>query len=182
MHTYYMQGMITKHEDLLGTLVHDVAHLLRHDIDSRVKRHNLTRVKWLALGIIEQRPNIRQKDLALELELGTASVGRLVDRLEGRGFIARKPDPNDRRANCLSLKPVASKLLDDIREIANEMRKDALKDITTAEVTAVNSVLLKIKENLKGLLTTSLLGGSALCQDIALWLSEASNAGAMIII
>ncbi len=145
-----MQGMITKHEDLLGTLVHDVAHLLRHDIDRRVKAHNLTRVKWLALGIIEQRPNITQKDLAGELELGTASVGRLVDRLETRGFIERIPAAYDRRVNCLRLMPEASSLLDELRNVATEMKNDALKGLSEEEVAAVNTALLKIKQNLKG--------------------------------
>ncbi|MCF6220486.1 MAG: MarR family transcriptional regulator [Robiginitomaculum sp.] len=182
MYTYYMPEMITKHEDLLGTLIHDVAHLLRCDIDSRVKRYNLTRVKWLALGIIEHRPNITQRDLAIELELGSASVGRLVDRLESRGFISRKPAPNDRRANCLSLKPEASKLLQELRNIASEMKNNALQGLSADEVKAVNSGLLKIKQNLKGLLTTVIFSVSAFSQDIIIRLGEASSTGTMTII
>ena len=73
--------MITKHDDLLGTLIHDVAHLLRLDIDRRLKDHNLTRVKWLALGIIANQPHLTQRELAEKMELGNAAVGRLVDRL-----------------------------------------------------------------------------------------------------
>lgn len=182
MYAYYMQDMITKHEDLLGTLVHDVAHLLRHDIDNRLKHYNLTRVKWLALGIIEHRPNITQKGLAMELELGSASVGRLVDRLEARGFVLRKPATDDRRANCLSLKPEASEILAELKGVASAMRKDALKGLTTAEVKAVNSGILKIKQNLKGLLATTLLGISALSHEIILILCEANGAGVMTII
>jgi len=174
--------MITKHEDLLGTLIHDVAHLLRHDIDSRVKRHNLTRVKWLALGIIEQSPNITQKDLATELELGSASVGRLVDRLEARGFILRKPALHDRRANCLTLKPEASKLLEELRAVASEMREDALKGLTAAEVKALTSGLLKIKQNVKWLLATALLGISAVSHDLILMLYEANGTGTIAFI
>lgn len=181
MHTYYISNMITKHEDLLGTLVHDVAHLLRHDIDSRVKRYNLTRVKWLALGIIEHRPNITQKNLAVELELGSATVGKLVDRLEARGFVSRIPAPNDRRAYCLNLEPAATELLKDLRGVASTMRKDALLGLSDDEIKAVNSGLMKIKQNLKGILTTTLLGILVLVQEAAPFLSEASRNWTVII-
>jgi MarR family transcriptional regulator, transcriptional regulator for hemolysin len=176
-----MQGMITKHEDLLGTLVHDVAHLLRHDIDRRVKKHNLTRVKWLALGVIEHRPNITQKQLAAELELGAASVGRLVDRLDERGFIVRVPSPTDRRAYCLSLKPQASLILKDLRNVAEVMRKEALNSLNAAEVNSVNKALLKIKQNLIGLVPLVIFGVTKLSLELNTTAIGASYVEALII-
>jgi len=182
MYADYMQDMITKHEDLLGTLVHDVAHLLRHDIDRRVKGHNLTRVKWLALGIIEHNPNITQKRLAEEMELGTASVGRLVDRLEARGFIERTPSPDDRRAYCLNLKPQASLLLETLRDVARNMRKDALKGLNAREVKSANSALMKIKQNLNGLAPIIAIVVTKLSMNLNASLMDTSGIVAHIII
>jgi MarR family transcriptional regulator, transcriptional regulator for hemolysin len=39
------------------------------------------------------------------------TVGRLVDRLEARGFLERRPDPSDRRIRRLHLLPAAAPIL-----------------------------------------------------------------------
>jgi len=148
--------MITKHDDLLGTLIHDVAHRLRHEIDRRLKPHNLTRVKWLALGIIANSPDLTQAELSAELELGNAAVGRLVDRLEHRGFIIRKPDPDDRRAYRLSLTDTAKNLLDHLKDTAAELRNDVLDGFSASEVKALNKGLNRLDENLKSIATLCL--------------------------
>ncbi len=148
--------MITKHDDLLGTLIHDVAHLLRHEIDRRLKPHNLTRVKWLALGIIANGPDLTQAELAQELELGNAAVGRLVDRLVQRGFVLRKPDPDDRRAYRLSLTQTARHLLDQLKDTATQLRGDVLNGFSASEVKTLNKGLNKLEENLKSIASLSL--------------------------
>ena len=141
--------MITKHDDLLGTLVHDVAHLLRLDIDRRVRDRNLTRVKWLALGIVAARPGLTQAELASELELGSAAVGRLVDRLVDRGFILREAAPDDRRAYRLKPTPEAASLLKSLRATTARFRREALDGLSQREIAALNSGLKKLKENLQ---------------------------------
>ncbi len=148
--------MITKHDDLLGTLVHDVAHLLRHEIDRRLKPHNLTRVKWLALGIIAKNPDLTQAELAADLELGNAAVGRLVDRLEQRRFIIRKPDPDDRRAYRLTLTKTAGDLLNHLKDTASELRFDVLSGFSASEVRTLNNGLNKLEKNLKSIASLSL--------------------------
>jgi len=141
--------MITKNDDLLGTLIHDVAHLLRLDIDRRVASQNLTRVKWLALGVLHNKPGVTQAELAQELELGTAAVGRLVDRLEDRGFIVRSKNPDDRRAYLLSLTADAEVLLRSMDETANALRNDLLDGLSEREIASLNRGLAKLKENLR---------------------------------
>lgn len=143
--------MITKNDDLLGTLVHDVAHLLRHDIDRRVAPLNLTRSKWLALGIIHRNPGLTQSELSSKLELGAAAVGRLVDRLVDRAFVERSPSPVDRRAHVLSLTPEAEALIVQLDEIGKNLREELLDGLTQKEITLLNRGLTKLKSNLQKL-------------------------------
>jgi MarR family transcriptional regulator for hemolysin len=168
--------MITKHDDLLGTLVHDVAHLLRHEIDKRLKSHNLTRVKWLALGIIANKPNLTQAELAVEMELGNAAVGRLVDRLEQRQFIIRKPDNNDRRAYCIELSDTAKDLVDQLQNTAANLRVDVLNNFTSEEIDTLNNGLNKLQQNLKSLAAT-FLGAFFLPLQKMITLTESSIYG-----
>ncbi len=149
MYTYYMDGMITKHDDLLGTLIHDVAHLLRLEIDRRLMDHNLTRVKWLALGILHKRGALTQSELSDRMELGAASVGRLVDRLVERGFVNREQDPEDRRSYRLILTKSAISLLEELEGTSSSLREDTLHSLSHNEVSSLNSGLLKLKKNLQ---------------------------------
>lgn len=177
MHTYYMLGMITKHDDLLGTLIHDVAHLLRHEIDRRLIDHNLTRAKWLGLGVIHRKGPLTQSELASELELGEASVGRMVDRLVDRGFVGRSKDPEDRRSYKISVTPQAITLLKELDGTAEDLRKDTLHSLSEDEISTLNTGLLKLKNNLKaqlamsvavvGLVAQKLSGGSEIFLNLA---------------
>lgn len=159
--------MITKQDDLLGSLIHDVAHLLRLDIDRRLKAHNLTRVKWLALGIIARQPHLTQRELAEKMELGNAAVGRLVDRLVERGFVKREADPDDRRAYRLLLSQRAETLLKELKQTAPSLREDLLAGLHQDEIAALNKGLTHLKRNLK---TKSF----AACFPVFTWLDQAS--------
>lgn len=153
MLAYYLLRMITKHDDLLGTLIHDVAHLLRHEIDDRLRPHNLTRVKWLALGIIRQNKGLSQAELSDKLELGAASVGRLVDRLVKRGFVERTPDPDDRRSYRLSVTQAAEDLLTELDGVPDHLEREMLDDLSAPELEQLTAGLTKLKATLKDRLT-----------------------------
>lgn len=141
--------MLKKNDDLVGTLIHDVAHLLRLDIDRRLKENDLTRVKWLALGIISRTPGLTQSELAMELELGHAATGRLLDRMVQRGFAERQQDENDRRTFRIFITDKALKLLDRLESTADDLRENALQGLDGNEINKLKLGLDKIKKNLK---------------------------------
>ena len=86
-------------------LLHDVARLLRVDADKRARAHGMTRAQWGILIWLERQPGLSQKELAEFLEVEPITVARLIDRLEARGMVERRPDPKDRRIWRLHLLP-----------------------------------------------------------------------------
>src|SRR5277367_1687889 len=101
-------------------LLNDVARLLRVDADKRARAHDMTRAQWGILIWLERQPGITQKELAELLEVEPITVARLVDRLEVRGMVERRPDPRDRRIWRLHLSPPAHLMLLEI----NQQRAD----------------------------------------------------------
>lgn len=97
-------------------LLHDVARLLRVDADKRARCHDMTRAQWGILIWLERQPGISQKELAELLEVEPITVARLIDRLEARGMVERRPDPRDRRIWRLHLRPAARPLLHEIHD------------------------------------------------------------------
>lgn len=67
-----------------------------------------------ALAIIEgAHAPLSPTVIAQRLLVTTASVTSLLDTLENRGFVARMPDPDDRRKVLVHLTPDGQKLVDD---------------------------------------------------------------------
>lgn len=140
--------MIYKTEDLVGTLFHDVAHLIRLRIDDELRPYELTRASWLAIGVVAKSNHLSQSELAEVLELGTAATGKVIDRLEERGLIERHADPDDRRTNRLTITEEARKLIKKLHPVSKRLRKEILQDLSEAEQRQLKTHLATIKARL----------------------------------
>ena len=139
------------HENLernFGFILHDVARLLRTTYDRRVRDLGLTRSQWWVLTHLFRKDGITQSELADTLELEKPSLGRLLDRLEAKGWVRRTPDPRDRRAKRVYLTDAAETPMRIMREIAAGVREDALSSLNTADRDRFVDTLLTIKSNL----------------------------------
>src|ERR1700749_2137761 len=95
-------------------LLHDVARLLRVDADKRRSAHGMPPAQGGILIWLEREPGLSQKELAEMLEVEPITVARLIDRLETRGMVERRPDPKARRIWHLHLSPPAVPVLREI--------------------------------------------------------------------
>lgn len=95
-------------------LLHDVARLLRHESDKRAAMHGMTRAQWVILFWLERQPGLSQKELSEILEVEPITVARLIDRLEARGMVERRPDAKDRRIWRLHLLPPSAVVLSEL--------------------------------------------------------------------
>lgn len=133
-----------------GFILHDVARLLRTTYDRRVRELGLTRSQWWVLTHLFRKDGITQSELAEILELEKPSLGRLLDRLESKGWIRRAEDLRDRRAKRVFLTAAAETPMQVMREIAAGVREDALSGLSAADQDRFVDALLTIKSNLMG--------------------------------
>jgi MarR family transcriptional regulator, transcriptional regulator for hemolysin len=131
-----------------GFLVHDVARLMRVAYDRRAKELGLTRSQWWVLNNLFRKQGTTQSELADLLEIEKASLGRLLDRLEAKGWVERRADPADRRAKRLYLTGQVQELIRTLRELAAQLRGDALDGIDEPARERFVDTLLVIKANL----------------------------------
>jgi MarR family transcriptional regulator, transcriptional regulator for hemolysin len=129
-------------------LLHDVARLLRVDADKRASVHGMTRAQWGILIWLERQPGLSQKELAELLEVEPITVARLIDRLEGRGMVERRPDPKDRRIWRLHLCKPAHPVLREIDLQRQEMRLLVTHGLDESTIETMTEALLKMKTTL----------------------------------
>ncbi len=139
-------------EDLsrnFGFLLNDVARLMRTAYDRRIRKLGLTRAQWWVLTHLYRSNGVSQTELAETLEIEKPTLGRLLDRLEAKGWVRRDHDASDRRVWQVHLTAEVEPALRTMRAIAAELRRDALKGISAAERERFVDTLLAIKENLR---------------------------------
>ncbi len=112
-------------------LVHDVARLLRYEVDRRASAHGMTRAQWIILVWLTRRPGLSQKELSEILEVEPITVARLIDRLESRGMVERRPDPKDRRIWRLHLLPPSEPVVSNFHEECADIHRMATTDISS---------------------------------------------------
>src|SRR5262249_27242138 len=129
-------------------LLHDVARLIRVDADKRARAHGMTRAQWGILIWLERQPGLSQKELAEILEVEPITVARLIDRLESRGMVERRPDPKDRRIWRLHLSPSAYPVLREIDWQREQMRVLVTDGLDQATLDTMTEALITMKTTL----------------------------------
>lgn len=129
-------------------VLHDVARLLRTRFDQRARARGMTRAQWVILARLSRQPGMSQNELAGICEVEPITVGRLVDRLEARGLVERRPDPGDRRVNRLHLLPAAQPMLEEIMSYRDALSEDILDGLDEPARGALVDALLHIKNRL----------------------------------
>lgn len=135
--------------DLL-ILLHDVARLLRTRFDQRARARGMTRAQWAILARVHAKPGLSQNELASLLEVEPISVGRLIDRLESRALVERRPDPADRRIWRLHLLAAAEPVLEEISKAREILGAELLEGVDPETRNRMVDALLLMKNNLTG--------------------------------
>jgi DNA-binding MarR family transcriptional regulator len=138
-------------EDLsrnFGFLLNDVARLLRTVYDRRIRHLGLTRAQWWVLTHLFRRNGATQTELAETLEIEKPTLGRLLDRLEAKGWVRREHDARDRRVWRVRLTDEVEPALATMRALAAELRRDALAGLPAEQRERFVDTLLAIKANL----------------------------------
>lgn len=131
-----------------GWLVTDVARAMRTVFDRRVRALGLTRPQWLALVRLKRRPGASQSELADLMEIEKAPAGKIVDRMEEKGWVERRPDPLDRRINRIHLTAIGERVFAAIQPISESTVDDALSDLSAAERARVTELMARVKARL----------------------------------
>jgi DNA-binding MarR family transcriptional regulator len=81
-------------------------------IDARMRAENdLPLHKFEPMQVIARTRDCRVYDIADALSLTTGGVSKLVDAIESSGYVARRPNPEDRRSSLIELTPAGRKVL-----------------------------------------------------------------------
>jgi MarR family transcriptional regulator, transcriptional regulator for hemolysin len=105
---------------LLGVAHKRVSQLLM----TRLREYDISSEQWSVLYVINQEEGIIQKEIALRSGKDKPTVTRILDALEDKGLIIRKPGSTDRRAFLIYPTPKGREIAEQTEPIETGMNRD----------------------------------------------------------
>lgn len=136
------------YENRIGYLISDVARLQGRLFDRRAKRLGLTRAQSRVLAYLTWKGEMNQARLAEWLEITPISLTRLLDRMEGCGWIERITNDDDRRAFVIRLTDKSRDIFPQMLEVGDTVTDDGLRGFTRDERDTLVRLLGRVRHNL----------------------------------
>ena len=108
----------------------------------------LTPDQFMLIDILWNQGEMTQQQLADQLQKDKNSVTKLVDAIEKKGFVVRKQNPHDRRANTLVLTEKANELKPGAKQKGISILDQILEGISEDELRSFLSTLRKLNANM----------------------------------
>jgi DNA-binding MarR family transcriptional regulator len=102
-------------DEPLSDLFWSVTRQLREASNEGLAPWDITPAQLRALRVLKHHGQLRLSELSDHLHIAARSTTEVVDALESRGLVRRRPDPGDRRATLVDLTEHGESVLDAIR-------------------------------------------------------------------
>lgn len=134
-----------------GFIVKDVYRLWVRVFEQRFPQLGMTFTQCKVLVFLSRNEGATQAKLAEASDTEPMTLVRVLDRMERDGWIERRPDPADRRAYRLYLKPASTPVLTEITRIGEKARSEALAGLSSEQREQMMNMLEHVRTNLVAL-------------------------------
>ena len=136
--------------DRLGFLMVTLTRQWRRFVEEQLAASGLTDATWTPLLHLRAwGDGVTQKELAERVGLDGSSLVRLLDILEGKGWVERRADAADRRSKRIFLTAEGNRAVDHVRATMLEAELSLLQDLEDSEVEAMLDGFNKIRARIE---------------------------------
>jgi DNA-binding MarR family transcriptional regulator len=122
------------------------AYAAQAQIEAKLDASGLSMAKLHALKTLEEAgESLPLGQLAERLSCVKSNITQLVDRLEADGFVARKPDPHDRRTRLAVLTAAGRRACKEGSRIQIAAERDVLGTLSREEAHQLAALLEKVR-------------------------------------
>lgn len=114
------------------------------------KSYGVSIPQLMCLDYLGQRTDFRstQIDIARYLNLNASTMSGIIDRLESKGFVARLPNPGDKRTVYIALTSKGARLLEDSPQLLHNQLSRHLEKLPEDQLSNINNALKILVESL----------------------------------
>ena len=127
--------------------IHELSRIISTYSDKAMAEAGITHVQWWALMHIYENEGLTQSDLAKLMQMGRASLGKLLERMEAKAWIERHSDVNDNRVRRVFVGSKAAPIYAVMTKLGRAIFQKFLAGTEPSEVHQLVSTLRKIRNH-----------------------------------
>ena len=137
--------------DSYGYLINLAAQRLKYELHKafQAKGYDVTPEQWAVLNRLWEEDGLSQVDLAERTFKDKPGTTRILNLLEKKGIVVRRPDESDRRVLRIFLTKTGKDLKDKLIPCAQEVLAKSGKNLTRQEIAQFKLTLNHILNNLE---------------------------------
>jgi DNA-binding MarR family transcriptional regulator len=132
-------------DESLADAFWSVARRLRETSQETLAPWDITPAQFRALRVLRRHGVLRLSELSDRLRIAARSTTEVADALESRQLIARRPDPDDRRAILVELTEHGTGVLDEIGAARGADVERVFGQLTDADRADLARILRKLR-------------------------------------
>jgi DNA-binding MarR family transcriptional regulator len=133
-------------EESLSEVFWDVARRLRRLSREAMAQWEISPSHARALGVLMHHGVIRLSELSEHLRIAPRSTTEVVDALEERDLVRRRPDPDDRRATLIEVTDRGRKVGASIAAARSSEAEEFFGALSASDRTALKRILRKLRD------------------------------------
>lgn len=140
-------GVVKIHPQMrqfLGFCLYKFALSIRGRFEEKIQVHGLLAPQCAILKLLDSEGTMTQSELGSYLAIDKATAVRLIDGLEGNGYVTRTEDTNDRRAKQLAITSRGRSTLEKAAIARQAAESEALSPLTESERKQFRELVAKL--------------------------------------
>lgn len=133
----------------LTYLVYVMQKRMRRRMSMALDRDDLTLEQYVVLYHLVEKDGINQKNLSQRADKDQATLARILDILEGRGYVIRKTTEKDRRAFLVYITDEGRRKVKETARLLGEVHEDIVSGIEPSKVELFVDMIKQMNQNLE---------------------------------
>ena len=138
--------MATERDETLSEAFMSVARQLRSVSQETLAPWDITPANLRALRVLSRHGTMRLSELSDHLHIAPRSTTEVVDALESRDLVRRRPDPGDRRATLVEVTEHGASVVDAIRAARGTETERIFGRLSPADRAHLERILRTLRE------------------------------------
>lgn len=125
--------------------VQQVEQLGRRRVEQCLQAVGITASRYMVLNLVVHLEPVSSASLARRANMTAQSMGEFIRGLEARGFVAREPDPRNRRTINVLSTAVGRKLLAQSEARVDEAEREFFACLSGEELATLRMILARVR-------------------------------------
>ncbi len=115
--------------------------------ERKLKEFDLTFGEQIIVMYLSANENVNQDTISKTFIIDKGMVAKTLNKLERKGFIMRKQNPNNKRENIISITQKGTDILNNMRAVLKEWNEILYEGMSKEDIASVKRLTGKMVEN-----------------------------------